>query len=92
MSMVRRARELMETTVARAEKATGKVLGDEAMPRDQQIREVSTHLRDVGAKVSHSTGRALGDADMPVKDQVKEVKVHIRRAGDRVRYAVTRRR
>lgn len=87
MSMKDKTRNMIQTSLGRVEKATGKVLGDEDMPAKDQVEELKGHLKNVGDRVVKSTGKALGDEDMPAKDQVEELKTHLKQAGGRVRDA-----
>ncbi len=87
MSMKDKAKNFVQTSRDKVEKATGKVLGNEDMPAKEQMEELKGHLKNVGDKVVKSTGRALGDEDMPVKDQVEELKAHLKDAGGKVRDA-----
>ncbi|NNN09195.1 MAG: hypothetical protein HKL85_08390 [Acidimicrobiaceae bacterium] len=88
MSMKDKAKDLMQTSLGKMEKATGKALGDEDMPAKDQVEEVKSQLKIVGDKVLKSTGKALGDQDMPAKDQVEEVKSQVKQAAIRVRDAL----
>lgn len=87
MSMKDKAKNMVQASLEKVEKATGKALGNEEMPVKDQVEEVKGHLKNVGDKVVKSTGRALGDEEMPVKGQVEEVKGHLKQAGGRVRDA-----
>ena len=87
MSMKDKARSMIQTSLEKVEKATGKALGNEDMPVKEQVEELKGHMKNAGDKVVKSTGKALGDEDMPVKDQVEELKGHLKQAGGKVRDA-----
>ncbi len=87
MSMKDRAKSLVQTSLDKVERATGKALGDEDMPVKDQVEELMGHLKNVADRVVKSSGKALGDEDMPVKDQVEELKAQLKHAGGRVRDA-----
>jgi uncharacterized protein YjbJ (UPF0337 family) len=87
MSMKDKARSMMQTSLEKVEKVTGKAFGNEDMPVKDQVEELKGHLKQAGDKVVKSTGKALGDEDMPVKDQVEELKGHLKQAGGKVRDA-----
>ena len=87
MSMKDKARNLVQTSREKVEKATGKALGDEDMTARDQVAELRGHLKNAGGKVMKTTGKALGDEDMTARDQVGELKGHLKEAGAKVRDA-----
>ena len=88
MSMKDKAKDLVQSSLGKVEKVTGKALGDEDMPVKEQVAELKEHLKVAGEKVVKVTGKALGDEDMPVKEQVNELKSHLKVAGEKVREAL----
>ena len=51
MSMKDKAKDLMQASLGKMEKATGKVLGDEDMPAKDQVEEVKSQVKQAASRV-----------------------------------------
>jgi uncharacterized protein YjbJ (UPF0337 family) len=87
MSLKDRAKNMVQMSRDKVQRATGKALGNEHMPAREQVEEVKVHLKNAGDKVLKTTGKALGDEDMTPSAQVEELKGHLKVAGEKVREA-----
>ena len=63
MSMKDKAKNFVQTSRYKVEKATGKALGNEDMPAKEQMEELKGHLKDAGGKVRDAFKKDSGTAD-----------------------------
>lgn len=87
VSIKDKAKDLVQSSIEKVEKVTGKVLGDENMPAKDQVEELKGHAKGAGERVKKLTGKALGDENLSTKDQVEELKEHLKGAGGKIKGA-----